>query len=514
MKLKKGLIALIISIMILSISTNVFAVTRNSNSEKTLKDALSQNKVENKIENKVANRTENKVENKVKNETKDDVKNKTKNEVSKNYTEKETTKDSKTNIINEDIAKASEDDLEYKNLKINGNMFLSSVKNVKFDNMEVNGDVVILSDSIEINDSKISGSIYSASDKISISNSKIVSSYLVSSNVKVDRDTIVSREFKVIGENVVLNGEIGRRVYVFCENIEIGEDAIIGGNAEILSETKKISEDANIRELDYEKVSFSNESDTDETVITYLIEKGTEVLIIVLISIFLLCLFPKFTQVNSSLKIRDFVKSFFTGLLEFLIILAIGIALIATGYGIGYGLLLINLLFSFVILGKIIFVISLAIRISCKPEKVSKLKVFFTTVFVALVLAIIEMISLLGTVGFIIDVIINIILAFTGLGSMFRVIFTSQKKLKVSDVIEEKEIKETTDEPREEKVEIIENVGQVEIQSEIQEEVKEEIKKELEELKKDKEEEKKIEENNKKEENNETEKEDENKENE
>ena len=242
----------------------------------------------------------------------------------------------------------------------------------------------------------------------------------------------------------------------------------------------------------------------ENKVITYLIGKGTEIAIILIITIFVLYGFPKFTEVNSALRLRDFFKAFFTGLLEFILVIAIAVGLFFTGYGIGYGLILINLLILFTILGKVIFTISFAVRMSCYPGKVSLIKAFFATVFVAVILAGIEMISLLGSIGFIINVIFNMILAFVGLGSMFRVIFTSKRGLRklAARKLEDKNLTIVEEAPQ--VVPTVQQVDQKEvpekheeattIQAELQSEVKAEIREEINELKEEREEEKKLDE--------------------
>ena len=401
MKLKKGLIALIVSILILSIATISFATTDKK--EKV------ENVVANKVSNTVSNETK-KTENKTENKTANTVKNETvKNETKK--TETTSKKTTKVDVMNQDVVNAeTEENLEYSDVIVKGNMFLANSDKITFTGVQVDGDVIVFASEIEIVDSEIEGNLFAAADKITILGSDLNSVYVTGETLRFDEDTEISRELRVVGQTVTFNAKSGRDAYVVGETVKFGDDAVVKGKAIVRSENKSVSEDAKINDLDYKKANtygIVTIASTESRIISYLIGKGTEIAIILIITLFVLYGFPKFSEVNSCLRLRDFVRAFFTGLLEFFVIIAIVIGLFFTIYGVGYGLIIFNLLITFVVLGKVIFIISFAVRMSCSPEKISKVKAFFATVLVALVLAVIEMISLAGYVGFIINLVIN-----------------------------------------------------------------------------------------------------------
>ena len=427
MKFKKTIACIVISIMILAVSNSTFAVTPAKNGladEKVLAAETEETKEDEEIEDE---ETEEDEEDLV--EAEKEEKNSTEVKTEPNKTPVK--KASKDKVINKDVVEAKSEDLKYENITVKGNMFVSNSSKIVFDNVKVDGDVMIFANELEFNDSEVSGSIYIAGEKITISESDLNSAYVAGNTIKIIEDTEIDRELRVAGNSVTINAEIGRDVYVYADTVKFEDEAIVDGKAVVRANSKSISEDSEINELDYEKTNYSSGAitleSTENKVITYLIGKGTEIAIILIITIFLLYGFPKFTEVNSSLRLRDFFKAFFTGIIEFILIIAIAVGLFFTGYCVGYGIVLINLLILFTILGKVIFMISFAIRMSCYPGKISLIKAFFATVLVSVILAGIEMVSLLGTVGFIINAILNIILAFMGLGSMFRVIFTSKR---------------------------------------------------------------------------------------
>lgn len=527
MKLKKWIVALLVSIMILTFSTNVLAVKAKEDDESNVSNSTEnvvENKVENKTENKVENKTENKTKNEVKNETTvKDTEKKDTDKTSGKTSDKKSETTAKKKLINKDIASAKSEDIEYKNVLVKGNMFLAGGEKVKLNNIEVDGDVFVFATDVVVTGCEIQGNLFVASDNIKITDSEIMTSYLAGENIEVGKDAKISRELRAVGTTVTLDGEVGRDFDTFCDRIVIEKDAKISGKATVNAGTQDISDKADIDEIDYQQISYNAPTASkSEKVTEFFISKGTTIGILLLLTIFILGGFPKFTEVNSSLRLRDFVRSFFTGLLEFVVMIAIAVGLFITGYGAGYGLLLLNILFILLILGKMMFVISFAIRMSCNPESKSRVKAFFATVLVGIVLALIEMLSLAGEVGAVIVLALDSILAMSGFGAMFRVIFTSKKRLtklsevklgeksvKIEEVKEtpapEKEVKEDVkeeveekveesekEEPKEEKIEEEKTVVVPEetVTEELTEEIKNEVKEEVKELKEERKEEK------------------------
>ena len=408
----------------------------------------------------------------------------------------------KEEVVNSDIYSAGENAIEYKNIKVNGNMFLASEK-VTLNNVKVDGDVVVFGNEIDIVNCEIKGNLWSAGNTITVLSSEIVSAYAAGDTLVFDDNTEITRELRIAGDSIKINAEVERDVYVGGNNVEFGKDASVFGKTVVKADKNIVSDEANIEDLDYERVKVVNEFNnttlellnSENLEMAYLAGKGAEIVIILLIALFVLNCFPKFTEVNSVLRLRDFFKAFFTGLLEIIIILFIVVLLFCTIIGIRYGFILLNLLISFILLGKVIFILSFAIRISCAPEKISKMRAFLSVGIVALVLYVIQVISYFGIVGFGFVFVLNAILAITGFGSMFRVLFTSKKKInelaskkvkvKTSNVVDNSVIKETSNEVKEavSNSDLKENV-----QKELNEEIKAEVKEEIEELKKEREE--------------------------
>lgn len=431
MKLKRGLVVTIISIIILTMSTNSFAMSLRDKMREDAKKSSNtvSNSVTNEASNKVSNKTSNRVDNKVSNK----VENKVENEVEEPDYEEEYTVITRKEVRNKDLAVIeATKDVEFENLKVNGNVYIASTNEITLDNMDVNGDVMLFtSDKVVIKDSDISGSVYIASTTTNIKNSQLLSVYTVGEEITIDSNTSIERDLKTINEVINFDGRVERDYFAIGAKIVVGDNARIDGKTIVRTEDKEISKRAEINDLDYEEITYTKTNHEDENngnIITYLISEGTGIAIILLITIFVLCCFPKFVKVNSNLRLRSFFTDFLLGIIMCLITAAIAIGLFATGYGAGYGFVLLNLLFLFLMLGKVLFTISFAIRLCCDSQRISRVKAFFGTVIVALALSAIGMISLAGNVGLIIEAVIELILAFTGFGAMFNVLFSSKKR--------------------------------------------------------------------------------------
>lgn len=481
MRLKKCLIIGFISILIFTISTNCFAVTSK-------KDSISK-----EIENKISNSVKNVVNNTNKIESSSNILNNNEKSISnKNSVERVT----KKNIIENDVVNVEGNEIaEYKDILVNGNMFIANGEKVLLDNVKVDGDVIIFSNEAEITDSEIKGSIYTASKSIDILSSKLKSAYLAGNEINIESNTEVTRELKIAGNNVNIDCEVDKDTYIIAKMVNFGDNAKLIGKTIIEAESKEVSEKSKIEDLKFEETNFSDydftvDINNEDGNKIYLFEKITGFIALVVISIFVIFCSPKFSEVNESLRLRNFFADFFMGLLEIIAIFIISILLFVTGYGIGYGIIVLNLLIIFIILGKFVFIMSMAVRLSCNSENNSKTKAIFSVIALGIVFLLIDMVALLGTAGTIIDIIVNCILAITGFGALLRVIFASKKKIEINsnkkmNAKKEKAMENVvaSNDNFEKKVEN-ENVNNSEVIVEIQEakseinEIKEEIKEE------------------------------------
>ena len=390
---KKTLIVFIVLIILFCVS-NVFAATSNTIeslpeelSEEDLIPALEEELKENQeLENKKESNSDNVISDKNTNSVKNDS-----NSIKTDSTKTEIKNNSKKEKILSDIYIAeSNDDVIYDNKQIEGNIYIITSKNVKFRDCNISGNIFVFSNLFELDNTRLEGSLYVVSNDVNFVKSKITSSYIAANSVNADVDTEVLNDVRIVANVVNFLGDINRDSYI------------------------QVFESSNI---DY--------SVTIQDILPNLIAKFA---IILVIAIVVLGGFPKFVGVNLSLGISSFFKAFFTGIIEIIIIALISLTLMILGLGAGYGFAILILLSALVCFGKAIFIIAFALRLVRNKGKNARVKAFIYTIFVSAVVIALDLLVILGETGFLATLIINIILAITGFGTLLRVIFTSKVK--------------------------------------------------------------------------------------
>lgn len=390
---KKTLIVFIVLIILFCVS-NVFAATSNTVeslpeelSEEDLIPALEEElKEKQELENKKESNSDNVISDKNTNSVKNDS-----NSIKTDSTKTEIKNNSKKEKILSDIYIAeSNNDVIYDNKQIEGNIYIITSKNVKFRDCNISGNIFVFSNLFELDNTKLEGSLYVVSNDVNFVKSKITSSYIAANSVNADVDTEVLNDVRIVANVVNFLGDINRDSFI------------------------QVFESSNI---DY--------SVTIQDILPNLIAKFA---IILVIAIVVLGGFPKFVGVNLSLGISSFFKAFFTGIIEIIIIALISLTLMILGLGAGYGFAILILLSALVCFGKAIFIIAFALRLVRNKGKNARVKAFIYTIFVSAVVIALDLLVILGETGFLATLIINIILAITGFGTLLRVIFTSKVK--------------------------------------------------------------------------------------
>lgn len=301
------------------------------------------------------------------------------------------TRDEYENEILSDIYLTElEQDIVYEDTYIDGNIYIVSSSKVEFKDCEIIGNIFIISNVFELNNTKIEGSCFTVSNNVNLIESQVTSMYSVANTIESDEDSEIANDIRAVANTVNFLGEVGRDSY--------------------------------IQVFDTSNIEYS------VTIQDILPELLTKYAIILVITIFVLCGFPKFVGVNLPLRISSFFKAFFTGIIEIIVIIAIALTLMVLGLGVGYAFGILILLFAILTFGKVIFVIAFSLRLVRNKSKNARVKAFIFAIFVATVVEAIELIMVLGETGFVVNLIINMVLSITGFGTLMRVIFTAKRK--------------------------------------------------------------------------------------
>lgn len=396
---KRFFIGVLVAIMILFMAQNVFAVTSNdtqnvtanvSNSTTLTLEERLQKEAEEKA--KAANETAknaNSSENKVTSNVTNTAENKVNSNVT-NTTENTSVKVEKNNVYSDIYVGEAEDDLLYENAYIDGNVYIMSAKKVIFKNCEVAGNIFLMSNELELEKTKVEGSAYILANRVDVKETQIKSAYITSVTLNVDESSEFVNDIRAVANVINNSGKVGRDSFV--------------------------------------QVHETSDSEYTISINDILPEILAEFVITLILALIILNTSPKFVEVNTKLKISSFFKAFFTGILEIIIITAIALGIMALGYGVGFAFAILGLMFVLLSFGKVIFIVAFALRMVKNSDKNVITKAFIFTIIVGAVAIALELLSLLGSAGAIASLVIDVILAITGFGTLLRVVLTKTKK--------------------------------------------------------------------------------------
>lgn len=341
--------------------------------------------------------------------------------------------------ISKDVVKAG-DTVEYDAVYVDGNVHIAA-ENVVLKDFKVDGNLFVFSTTAELDNVIVDGSCYICAETAKV-DGQITSAYIIADNLTMTAFANIVKELRVVSANFDFEGFVGRDLYAYTENIKISDRAEIFGDCIIETGSMDISEDAKIN--GEKKIEIVENTNTGFSIDNKYVYNSiiANCVIILVVAIFVLYSSPKFVAVNGKLRLRDFIKAFFTGILELIIVFAIFIGLAYIGYGFGFGFALLILSFILVYFGKMIFIISAGIRLAGKSEDVSRVKSFFMILIVLAVIEAINLLQLTGPVGLIAAMIINLVLGITGFGSLVRVVLTPSRKKKQVKPVQNNNIRE------------------------------------------------------------------------
>lgn len=337
-------VLIILFVLIFSLTNNVFATNENyvNGTKKSSENVKSsENKVTEKKDDEVKNETSTNKDNKAlenkanESDTKDKENNESKNDKDNlNYDDEimliseEPKKYDKT--ISSELSAVTSENKTYDGYYIDGNVFILGSGKVKIKNSQIVGNVFITAEEVEFDDTIVNGSLFLFANQITL-NVNADAGYITGDKINFEKTSRIKNELRLIGEYVYVDGQVGRDISVFAKELEISKDARIYGNCIIEANKYDIEEDCILGET---KINTINYKTKEESIKERLFDSAANIIIVLIITVFVLGGFPKFTAVNKKLRLRDFVKSFFTGLLELVCCFGIAILIMIIGHGV------------------------------------------------------------------------------------------------------------------------------------------------------------------------------------
>ena len=266
--------------------------------------------------------------------------------------------------------------------------------------------------------------------------------YAFAKKVDMSYDSFMIRDLRVAAETFNFNGGVGRDAFVEANNFNFvtSEDkgAIVYGNLTYSSSNElSLSTDFVQGDINYKKEVVKEESVTD-MIIDKVISFCNALLYVLVIFFLCLWLAPKFLAKTASyITPKGCASSFGIGILAFIALGFVGLALLFTVVGLPVG---------FALLGVLSLLFSIATAITCiaitskLKEKFAYSKNYLTYLTLVGVVIVVWALKLVPYAGFIISVLVNMI----GLGIVVRYLLTRNavEKTEKKEATETKKVEE------------------------------------------------------------------------
>ena len=142
-------------------------------------------------------------------------------------------------IINTDVFLAEENVL-LKN-DVNGNVYVVGTT-INISSKNIDGDVFVIGETVVIN-SNITGNIYGVANNFNVSGS-LKDAFVLAETMNLNENT-TCRDFKVIGTNTNVDGNVSRDLYIASGDVNISNTGKVGGILSAVSESIGNKENVN-----------------------------------------------------------------------------------------------------------------------------------------------------------------------------------------------------------------------------------------------------------------------------
>ncbi len=238
----------------------------------------------------------------------------------------------------------ADDNIDLSNRSIDGNLFLMG-DNISVNQVSVKGDAFILGKNVVINYLDVDNSIYFLSGDVTANTISARDVYSLGANLNIASKTMITRTLNFLGDNISLDGvSIGKDLNFYGNNSNIsGETEILGTfnyrspNEAIISEDSSVN-DINKTIIDNSEIEIEEEKTPQEIfknlVVTFLLTWIAGILMLVIVA-----------KVEGPVKYKRpvgrIIGEFFLGLVIGLALLVVGVILIVFTAGIAAGIVLV-----------------------------------------------------------------------------------------------------------------------------------------------------------------------------
>ncbi len=314
---------------------------------------------------------------------------------------------------------------------VDGNVFLIG-NNITISG-KINGDLLVIGDNVNLtSDGQVYGNVFLVADNFTQAG-LVYNLFAFTTNYTCEYDGMAALDLKVFADNISFSGYIQRSTYFYADKIELTDDAFIIGNLVYNEDADlTIGENSTIygEQVTDNLFSMLTSFDTSNLVVSHIIAVatllGTVLFILLMITIFKQNTFSK----DVKFKFLTVLKALGVGILSFILLTIITAILLVSTIFTSAGFIVFML---FILACSISIPVTIITLASVLYNKFNKGKsMLFVLLYTILLTLVYYALSIIPYAG----IIINIIIALTGLGLITLWLFNIRKKNKVNKNIE------------------------------------------------------------------------------
>ena len=200
---------------------------------------------------------------------------------------------------------------------------------------EIGGDLFVIADKLNIEGGYIYSNIFACANEITI-NGVVYDVYAACNTFNLESNGFVYRDMKVTASNININGKVRRNAYVAAENMSFNEEAgtLIYGSLHYSSKEQiEIPEEAVTGEITYTAEGVQTEVSIVNIIFSYLLNLLKTLLFTFVITMLLLWLTPKFVERVGNMGVGKSFASLGIGFGTPIALVVVAILLIISGIG-------------------------------------------------------------------------------------------------------------------------------------------------------------------------------------
>lgn len=222
---------------------------------------------------------------------------------------------------------------------------------------EIGGDLFVIADKLNIEGGYVYSSIFACANEITI-NGVVYDVYATCNTFNLESNGFIYRDMKVNASTINMNGKVRRDAYIDANSINFKDsnEPIIYGSLNYSSKSEiSIPEESVEGEINYSASNVKGENNVFKTVLSYILDLLTTLLLTFVVTLILLWLTPKFIErVNNMNVVKSFI-SLGIGFLAPIVLVIVGLLLILSSVGIS---IFVCSMFAFIIIAYIGFAIT------------------------------------------------------------------------------------------------------------------------------------------------------------